>query len=81
MLDDPDLTVLINQIRSGDRMAAGELVVRFGDEVKAAIRHTLTRGNRLGRLVHPSDVLQSVVLLLLRGMDAAPLTSRAEAPT
>lgn len=65
MTDDPRLTELINRIRSGDREATGELVVRYGAEVKAAIRHTLNRGNPLGRLIHPSDILQSVMLLLL----------------
>ena len=72
MTDNDRLTELINRIRSGDGAAAEELVERYGAEVKAAMRHTLNRRNRLGRLLAPSDILQSVLLLLLRGGTAEP---------
>ncbi|MBY0457172.1 MAG: sigma-70 family RNA polymerase sigma factor [Gemmataceae bacterium] len=58
---------LIDRIRAGDREAAGELIERYGEEVKAAVRAVLTRGNRLGTRLDPSDVLQSAVRAILSG--------------
>jgi DNA-directed RNA polymerase specialized sigma24 family protein len=64
MLDNNELTDLLNRIRSGDFDAAGELAVTHRDQLKAAIRHVLTQGNRLRREIDSSDVIHSLVLRL-----------------
>lgn len=71
MSDEQELTDLINRVRAGDREAAAELVARYGPELKAVVRHALGRGNRLARVVPPSDLVQSVLLALLAGGNGA----------
>lgn len=60
------MTDLINRIRAGDHDAMSEFVARYGVELRAVIRSFLNSGNKLQRVLAPSDILQSVLLLLSR---------------
>jgi RNA polymerase sigma-70 factor (ECF subfamily) len=56
----PSFDSLIRRVRAGDHEAAAQLVERYEDAIRRAVRFRLT-DSRLGRLMDSMDICQSVL--------------------